>query len=115
RLILGSCGRVKDLTPLKGMPLAELGMNGCRTVRDLAPLRGMPLTSLYLESCDQVKDLTPLEGMKLIELTLTPKNITKGMEVVRQMNSLKTIRVNDQNSFAPAEFWKRYGAGEFNK
>jgi hypothetical protein len=115
RLNLGSCGRVKDLTPLKGMPLAELSMNGCRTVPDLAPLRGMPLTSLYLESCDRVKDLTPLEGMKLIELTLTPKNIAKGMEVVRQMNSLKTIRVNDQNSFAPAEFWRRYDAGEFNK
>jgi hypothetical protein len=50
-------------------------------------------------------------------LLFTPKNITKGIDLIRQMKSLKTIGVGfrDEDKFPPAEFWKKYDAGEFNK
>jgi hypothetical protein len=61
--------------------------------------------------------LSPLEGRNLTEINFTPMNITKGMDVIRQMKSLKTIGIGpgDKDKFPPAEFWKKYDAGEFNK
>ena len=70
-LNLDQCGRqVRDLTPLKGMPLTWLSLFGCEQVRDLTPLKGMPLTVLSLYRCVQVRDLTPIQGMKLTSLDL---------------------------------------------
>ena len=60
--------------------------------------------------------MTPLQGMNLSQIYLTPKNITKGMDILRQMKSLKTIGVGwggDKDTFPPEQFWKRYEAGEF--
>jgi hypothetical protein len=54
--------------------------------------------------------------MNLIEIILTPRNITQGMNVLRQMKGLKTVSVNgsDPNRKYPsAEFWKLYDAGAF--
>jgi hypothetical protein len=48
----------------------ELNLNGCSQVRDLTPLKGMPLTSLNLDGCKQVRDLTPLKGVLLTSLSL---------------------------------------------
>ena len=48
-------------------------------------------------------------------LIFTPKNITKGLDVIRQMKSLKTIGTRWDDRFPPAEFWKKYDAGEFGK
>ena len=64
-----------------------------------------------------VCDLSPLEGLNLAEIAFTPKNITKGLDVIRQMKSLKTIGISyqEKDQFQPAEFWKKYDAGEFNK
>ena len=135
---LGLNGIVRDLTLLQGMPLTSLGLWGCGEIRDLSPLRGMRLTSLQVGECGQVRDLMPLKGMPLTSLgcyntsvsdlsplrgmnltnvTLTPKNITKGLEVIRQMNSLKTIAISDgqKDRLPPDEFWKKYDAGEFGK
>ncbi|OAI53474.1 hypothetical protein AYO44_15955 [Planctomycetaceae bacterium SCGC AG-212-F19] len=102
---------IRDLTPLKGMPLKSLWFPSCN-VQDLTPLRGMPLTGLDLSN-NPVQDLTPLEHMKLTVLGFTPKNITKGMEVIRQMKSLQTISLSRNVKFPATEFWKRYDAGEF--
>jgi internalin A len=60
--------RVKDLTPLAGLPLRQLFLEETN-VSDLAPLAGMPLEQLYLSST-QVTDLSPLAGMSLQELNL---------------------------------------------
>jgi len=135
-LSLSTCGQVRDLTPLQGMKLTSLDLMGCVQVRDLTPLRGMKLTSLMLLYCGQVRDLTPLQGMKLKtlyadgagvqdltplegmpleEFTFTPKNITKGIDVIRRMTTLKKIGVQHPPSFTLAEFWKKYQAGEFGK
>jgi len=72
---------VSDLSPLKGMPLNSLLLNGCQNVRDLSPLRGMPLQQLSLGStraiggadvapCMNIHDLSPLHGLPLKELNL---------------------------------------------
>jgi len=116
-LNLGGCGQMRDLTPLQGLPLTWLNLAGCGQMRDLTPLQGLPLTWLNLAGCGQVVDLTPLQGLKLTEVRLTPKNITKGMAVLRQMKSLKTISIGDaeQHKFAANEFWRKYDAGDFNK
>jgi hypothetical protein len=49
----------------------------------------LPLTYLSFHSCRQVQ---------------APRNITKGMDVVRQM-SLKAIGVD--NNYSPEDFWKK--------
>ncbi len=109
------CGatKVSNLSPLQGMPLAVF-FCGDTQVADLSPLRGLPLTRL---SCHhtQVSDLSPLEGMALTEIALTPTNITKGLNLIRQMKSLKTIGTAYGENLPPDEFWKKYDAGEFGK
>jgi formylglycine-generating enzyme required for sulfatase activity len=132
-LWLWGCGQVRDLTPLIGMSLVKLGLRGTGVsdlsplkgmpvtfldcsftrVEDLSPLQGMPLTLLWLWGCGQVQDLTPLRNMPLEEFAVIPQNITKGMEGIRQMKSLKRISVNPGQLFPPEEFWKKYDAGEF--
>jgi len=64
---------VKDLTPLKGMPLKELYLDFTK-VKDLSPLKGVPLEVLWL-SCTKVTDLTPLDGMPLERLHLLGTNV----------------------------------------
>jgi len=105
--------QVSDLSPLKGMPLQDLNCR-CTPVSDLSPLTGMPLTRL--DCCpSQVSDLSPLAGMKLINFRFVPKNITKGMDAIRQMKSLEVIGSgwSEQEQFSPEVFWKKYDAGEF--
>ena len=98
---------VSDLGPLRGMPLATLEAFDTQ-VSDLSPLKDMPLTGLSISGCPGVTDLSHLEGMALKSIDFSPKNITKGMEVLRGMESLSSI-----NKIPPTEFWKKYDAGEF--
>jgi serine/threonine protein kinase len=107
--------RVADLGPLQGMPLTTLHCN-CRRVEDLSPLQGMPLTSLQCHYT-RVADLSPLQGMSLQDIRFTPTKITKGLDILRGMQSLKTIGVSweKDQAWPAAEFWKRYDAGEFQK
>ena len=113
-LSLHGCRQISDLTPLRGIPLTSLDISHCDQVRDLMPLKGMRLTSLSFYNCGQARDVTPLQGMKLTFVLFTPQNITKGMDVLRRMDSLKTIAVGSNAiRFKAEEFWKRYDAGEF--
>ncbi|MBY0525409.1 MAG: protein kinase [Gemmataceae bacterium] len=107
RLYLHGCSQLQDLRPLQGMSLTQLELQWCGQVYDLSPLKGMPLTWLNLDNTP-VKDLTPLQGMNLQKILFNPKIVTKGMEYLRQMKSLTNL-----NDLPPAEFWKRYDAGEF--
>ena len=54
-----------------------------------------------------ITDLTPLRGMPLEQIHLTPKNISRGPDILRAMRSLKTIGIGNQ-SWSAAEFWERY-------
>jgi eukaryotic-like serine/threonine-protein kinase len=60
-------------------------------------------------------DLTPLQGMPLEQIRLTPKNITRGLDILRDMKSLKTIGIDYKQAWPASEFWERYGKGEFKE
>ena len=79
-----------------------------------AHVKGMPLKKLSIESTG-ITDLTPLQGVPLEKIHLTPKNITKGLAILRDMKSLKTIGIDWTKSWPAAEFWDRYEKGEFKE
>jgi len=83
-------------------------------VRDVEPLRDMPLKTLYIDGSG-VTDLTPLQGLPLEDIRLTPKNILKGQKGLRELKSLKTIGLSHSQAWPAAEFWDRYNKGEFQK
>jgi hypothetical protein len=105
--------QVADLSPLRGMPLTYLVCH-VTNVADLSPLKGMPLETL---NCDHtpVKDLSPLAGLKLKRLSFTPNPDLKGLQAIRQMDSLVEIGTAQDKMISSSEFWKKYDAGEFAK
>jgi hypothetical protein len=80
----------------------------------LAHLKGKPLTALWIHNTS-ITDLTPLRGMPLKEIRLTPKKITKGLDILRDMKSLKTIGIAWDQSWPAAKFWERYDKGELEQ
>jgi hypothetical protein len=90
--------KVRDLSPLKGMPLKSLNLNGT-AVAELSPLKGMPLTTLGLgkvyghaqNPCRNISDLSPLQGMQLEELTLFK------CEKLRDLSPLKGMPLKSLN------------------
>jgi serine/threonine protein kinase len=93
--------------------LTALNLGGTKvTDAGLAHFKGMPLMSLRIDNTG-ISDLTPLQSMPLEEIRLTPKNISKGLDILRHMKSLKTIGIDENQSWPAAEFWERYGKGEF--
>ena len=113
-----SCGvsQVRDLTPLQALPQLKALDFGASQVSDLSPIKALPLDSLGLTGT-KVTDLSQLSGMHLTEIRITPNNITKGLEVIRAMKSVKIISIGQTASerLPTEEFWKRYDAGEFSK
>jgi internalin A len=104
--------QVADLSPLSGMPLKSLGCQVTR-VADLSPLKGMPLEEL---NCNQtlISDLSPLAGMKLKKLSFTPNPELKGLQAIRQMNSLVEIGTAYDKMISSDKFWKQYDEGAFS-
>ncbi len=83
---------LRDISPLRGLPLEVLGLAGNPLV-DLSPLQGMPLVELDLERT-AVVDLSPLAGMPLRSLWLNETPIST-LEPLRgapltQLSLLKT-------------------------
>jgi hypothetical protein len=62
--IMGSQGKLTDLSPVKGMKLTHFEVIG-QPVRDLSPLQGMAINTISLWQCTG-DDLSPLRGMPLI-------------------------------------------------
>ena len=88
---------IRDLTPLRGMPLTKLNLLGCTNVSDLKPLHGMLLRELNLQLCP-VSDLSPLKDMPLIKLFLGATHVTditplKGMRLQELM--LSDTKISD--------------------
>jgi len=104
-LIMGA--EVTDISPLKDLPLTSLTL-WCTNVTDLSPLKGMRLTYLKVDPNEHVRveDITPLEGMKLESLVFHANGVSKGIDILRQMESLATI-----NQSPAVEFWKQYDSG----
>ena len=97
---------------LNGMPLARLTLADSLVVQDLGPLKGLPLKELAVHKTG-VTDLSPLQGMELEKIHLTPQNITQGLNILRDMQSLKTIGIDYNQAWPAAEFWERLDKGEF--
>ncbi len=104
--------KVADLSPLSGMPLTVLVCHVTK-VADLSPLEGMPLEELY---CHQtlITDVSPLAGMKLKKLSFTPNPELKGLQAIRQMNSLVEIGTAGDKMIPSNKFWKQYDEGAFS-
>jgi hypothetical protein len=53
--------------------------------------------------------------MPLEDVRLTPKNITKGLDILRDLKGLKTIGITTGQAWPAAEFWDRHARGEFKE
>ncbi|HZZ79318.1 MAG TPA: protein kinase [Gemmataceae bacterium] len=96
-VIVARCPAFTDLTPLSGLKLASLNIDST-AVKNLAPLRGIPLQQLGMRGCADLHDLSPLAGMSLVEVTLPPE-VTKGMEGMRAMKTLQRIDTRPADQF----------------
>jgi hypothetical protein len=95
--------------------LAELSLGGTKAGdAGLANFKGMPLRRLSIHNT-AITDLTPLQDMPLEDIRLTPKNLTKGLDILRDMKGLKTIGITWNQSWPAAKFWERYDKGEFKE
>ena len=124
--------QVTDIAPLKGIPLQALWLNDTK-VRDISPLAGCPLVTLTLHNTPvsdlspltesktlqrlhiagtNVTDLTPLKGRSLQRLIFTPGRITKGIDVVRSMKSIRQIGTTLKGAMPPEQFWKLVDEGK---
>ncbi len=71
-----------------------------------------PLQALSIPGTS-VSDVSPLYNAPLTSLIFTPANITSGIEVLRAMKSMALIGPHYDKRLPPADFWKKYDAGEF--
>src|SRR5262249_9136942 len=104
-----SLAQLKDCKDLVKLVLfdTQVGDAGLTHLKDLRNLKVLVLNG------SRVSDLSPLKDMALEEIMLTPKDInTQGLDLLRNMKSLKTIGIPWEN-FPAAEFWARYDRGEF--
>lgn len=104
--------QVSDLSPLKGASLQSLDIQETQ-VQDLQPLAGMQTLKRLNISGTPVTDVSALRGLQLERITLTPENISKGMEVLREMPSLQQILTSMEGGSqqSAAEFWTKYESG----
>lgn len=70
-LVIWQAPQLEDLSPLRGLPIRLLAVNGTR-VHDLSPLAGMELESLTVNfpadwRTSKPVDLSPLTGMKTLQ------------------------------------------------
>lgn len=106
--------KVKDLSPLKGKSLVSLDVSGT-PVSDLSPLAGMASLRRLNIARSAVTDLTPLRGLQLQRLIFDPAKITRGLEIVREMQSITALHTYfppTARFLQPKEFWDLYDKGE---
>ncbi len=82
--------QVKDISALGGMPLEVLHLNNT-PVKDLTPLRGAPLKTLYLSECPALTDLTPLKGLGIRELTLFNSMNVRDVSALAECRELERL------------------------
>ena len=109
--------RVSDLSPLLGLNLVSLDLQGC-DVSDLDVVSRLPGLKRLNIAGTPITDLRPLEGMLLERLIFTPSRITEGLDFVRQMPTLRELDIEFEGNApvrSPTTFWAAYDAGEFSK
>ena len=94
------------------MPLTDLDCDG-NTVSDLSPLVGMPLTVLSIDS-----KFVPIFTAKRDEpnrCLLHAGEDHQGLGRTPPDEEPQVSALRGTRKFSPAEFWKKYDAGEFGK
>ncbi len=112
---------ISDISPLFSMKLKQF-LCADNPIEDLTPLAGMPLWKLAINKT-KVTDLTPLKGVPIQEIYFNPSKIIKGIEVLRNMESLSVIWVqldkDEKDDKATLQFkksfWELYDKGEYKK
>jgi hypothetical protein len=102
---------VSDISALSDCPLVSLTLHKT-LVKDLGPLANSRLERLHIGETP-VSDLTPLKGLSLKRLIFTPGRITKGIEIIREMKSIREIGPSFENRMNPSQFWSLYSEGKF--
>ena len=105
---------VEDFSALEGLYLESLDVHDTAFGNaDLALLKGMPLQRLNIART-KVTDLKPLAGLQLQRLIFTPSRIEHGLEVIRNMSSLRELDTHfrPERRLTPEEFWERYDADQ---
>jgi internalin A len=109
---------VEDLSPLAGSTLPSLDIQDT-PVSDISFAEEMPALVRLNMAGTKVTDLTPLKGCALTRLIFTPENITKGIEVIREMESLTQLDTSfdgdNPTAMSADEFWAKFDAGDFGK
>lgn len=102
-----------QVTDLTGLPLTALeSLDIARTaVASLAPLANASRLRRLNIAETPVTDLTPLADLRLQRITLTPAQITAGIEVLRNMPSLTQIQTDINEPLSTADFWQRFELG----
>ncbi|HAR64639.1 MAG TPA: hypothetical protein DCR55_00265 [Lentisphaeria bacterium] len=120
---------VKDLSPLRALPLKQLNISGAKiadlsplrdmrlnalvanytNVADLNPLRNHPLHLLRIEG-SKVTDLTPILNLPLQTLVFEPERIKVGLQEIRAKKSLRRLGWS-QPLVSAAEFWEAFDQG----
>jgi hypothetical protein len=121
--------RIADIRPLSGAPLRDLNLTGSLVkdlsavsgmrlhalsisftpISDLRPLRGQPIEILRIEKTS-VRDLTPLSGLPLKQFTFWPEDITRGLDVVRDMPTIEQLGWGNA-MVSPVRFWGAFDSG----
>jgi len=102
---------VSDISPLSDCPLVSLTLHKT-LVKDLGPLANSRLERLHIGETP-MSDLTPLKGLSLKRFIFTPGRITKGIEIIRGMKSIREIGPSFENRMNPSQFWSLYSEGKF--
>lgn len=100
---------VSDLAPLGGKRLESFDVQDT-PVSDIGILRGMTSLQRLNIAGSEVTDLTPLEGLFLQRLLFSPEKINRGIDLVRNMASLREIGTSFESMQPPAQFWAAYDA-----
>jgi hypothetical protein len=101
---------VTDISPLTGMSLESLDVQDTR-VSDLSALAHMTTLRRLNIAGTRVTDLRPVTGLKLERIFLPPKQITHGLDELREIPSLGKIGTSHEHQFTAADFWERYDSG----
>ena len=90
-LVIGAT-KVSDLSPLRGMGLTRLQVQGNANVTDLHALEGMPLVEL---NCDgtHVADLTPLASCKSLKSLKVAKTQVTASAVPALQKALPNCKI----------------------
>lgn len=136
-----ACGGVKDLTPLKGMPLKHLDIGLNPQIAHLRALKGMPLKDVRIDNCPKIKDISVLKKMPLKFLSIFGNKAVKDYSVIgtlkletlcftptllkpeelQQLRNIKSLKrlatswAEYRKERSPEEFWRLFEAQELKK